>query len=110
MSGAGTSDNVAMVKAFLKGQNMEQVGRVDEAISLYEGTVEGGFDSTGPYDRLIALHSHAARHADVIRVAEAALSNVHTYPDKKAWYERMRHEALKAQEAAVPRAAPKRRG
>ena len=102
-------DNVEMVKAFLKAQNMEQVGRMDEAISLYEGTVEQGFDSTGPYDRLIALHSSAARHADVIRVAEAALANVHTYPDKKAWYERMRHEALKAQETAVPRATPKPR-
>ncbi|MPZ68335.1 MAG: hypothetical protein GEU71_02270 [Actinobacteria bacterium] len=103
------SNNVEMVKAFLKAQNMEQVGRMDEAISLYEGTVEGGFDSTGPYDRLIALHSSAARHADVIRIAEAALVNVHTYPDKKAWYERIRHEALKAQETAVPRATPKPR-
>ena len=103
------SDNVEMVKAFLKAQNMEQVGRMDEAILLYEGTVEQGFDSTGPYDRLIALHSSAARHADVIRVAEAALANVHTYPDKKAWYERMRHEALKAGEAAVPQATPKPR-
>ena len=101
------SDNVEMVKAFLRAQNMEQVGRIDEAITLYEGTVEQGFDSTGPYDRLIALHSSAARHADVIRVAEAALANVHTYPDKKAWYERMRHEARKAQDAAVPQATPK---
>jgi len=103
------SDSVEMVKAFLRGQNMEQVGRLDDAIELYEGTVSGGFDSTGPYDRLIALYSSDARHADVIRIAEAALKSVHTYDDKKAWYERMRHDALKAQKDAVPKAAPKQR-
>ncbi len=96
------SDNVEMVKAFLRAQNMEQVGRLEQAIDLYEGTVRGAFDSTGPYDRLIALYSNAGRHADVIRVAEAALTNVHTYDDKKAWYERMRHDAQSAMERAVP--------
>jgi tetratricopeptide (TPR) repeat protein len=103
------SDNVEMVKAFLRGQNMEQIGRLEDAIELYESTVSGRFDSTGPYDRLIALYSGEARHADVIRIAEAALTSVHTYEAKKAWYERMRDDAIKAQKDAVPQAAPKER-
>ena len=98
--------NVDLVKHFLRGQNLEQLGRATEAIALYESAVEQGFDSSGPYDRLITLYSDQARHADVVRVAEAALVHVHTYPDKKAWYEVMRAEALKAQ-TRVPKAAPK---
>lgn len=96
-----------LVKAYLKGQNLEQLGRTDEAAELYEQAVEAGFDSTGPYDRLIGLYANQGRHADVIRVADTALARVHTHSDKKSWYERMKAEAMKAA-AAVPRAAPKR--
>jgi hypothetical protein len=99
-------DNVEHVKQFLRGQNLEQVGRIDEAIELYEVAVTGGFDSTGPYDRLIALYSQRAAHRDVVRVVELALAHVHTYGDKKDWYRRMGAEAEKA-EANVPTAAPK---
>jgi tetratricopeptide (TPR) repeat protein len=99
-------DNVEMVKVFLRAQNLEQVGRVDEAIELYESAVAAAFDSAGPYDRLIALYSHRARHDDVIRVAEAAIASVHTYADKLGWYELMRAEALKTR-SKVPRAAPR---
>ena len=98
--------NVDLVKHFLRGQNLEQLGRVDEAIELYETAVVGEFDSAGPYDRLIALYADRARHLDVVRVAEAALAHVHTYPDKKSWYEIMRAEALKAQ-SRVPKATRK---
>ncbi len=100
-------DNVEHVRAYLRGQNLEQVGRVDEAIDLYEGIVTAGFDSTGPYDRLIALYSGRALHSDVTRVAELALAHVHTYADKKAWYQRMKAEAEKAA-GATPKATPKR--
>jgi hypothetical protein len=103
------ADGVDLVKDYLRGQNLEQVGRVDEAMELYEGTVKAGFDSTGPYDRLISLYSVRAQHHDVVRVAEAAIVNVHTDEEKKAWYERMRAGALDAQ-TKVPRAAPKRTG
>ncbi len=96
------------VRAYLRGQNLEQIGRPQEAVDLYEAIVDDGFDSTGPYDRLIALHSATGAHKEVARVAEAALENVHTYEDKRAWYERMRSEALKAQ-SRVPKAAPKPR-
>lgn len=96
-----------VVKSFLRGQNYEQVGKIEEAIELYEGAVTAEFDSSGPYDRLIQLYADMARHRDVVRVAEAAIVNVHTYQEKTAWYERMRAEAIKAQ-ATVPRAAPKK--
>jgi tetratricopeptide (TPR) repeat protein len=95
-----------VVRSFLRAQNYEQVGKIDEAIELYEAAVEVEFDSSGPYDRLIHLYADMARHHDVVRVAEAAIAKVHTYEDKKAWYEQMRAAAIKAQ-ANVPRAAPK---
>ncbi len=98
---------VRLVEAFLKGQNLEQVGREDEAVRLYEAAVEEAFDSPGPYDRLIVIYANHARHADVIRIAERALAHVVTHADKHAWYERMKQEATRAAER-VPRAAPKR--
>jgi hypothetical protein len=101
-------DASEVVKLFLKAQNLEQVGRNEQAIELYEAAVSEGFDATGPYDRLIALYADQARHRDVVRVAEAAIARVHTYRDKRAWYEQMRAAALRAQES-VPRAAPKNR-
>lgn len=99
-------ENVEIVKRFLRAQNLEQLGRIDEAIELFESAVEESFDSTGPYDRLIGIYSNRARHADVIRVADSALRNVKTYEDKRAWYREMKAEAERAA-ATVPRAAPK---
>lgn len=99
--------NVELVNRFLRGQNLEQVARVDEAIELYESILAAGFDSIGPYDRLIEIYSHRAAHREVVRVAGAALEAVHTYPEKRAWYEQMRAAAEKAA-SAVPKAAPKR--
>jgi len=95
------------VNTFLRGQNLEQVGRVDEAIGLYETSVTGGFDSPGPYDRLIQIYADRAEHASVIRVAEAALAQVKTYEAKLGWYRQMRDAAARAAEN-VPSAAPKR--
>lgn len=101
--------NVDLVKSFLRAQNLEQLGRTEEAIALYEEAVTAMFDSTGPYDRLITLYSHQARHRDVERIAEAALTNVHTHEQKREWYEQMR-DAARAANADVPTAAPKRSG
>lgn len=98
--------NVELVNRFLRAQNLEQVARVDEAIELYETMLEQRFDSIGPYDRLIDIYSNRARHREVVRVAETALACVHTYPEKRRWYEQMREAAEKAARA-VPRAAPK---
>ncbi len=98
--------NVELVKSFLRAQNLEQIGDLDGAISLYESVVGQSFDSSGPYDRLIALYADRAEHAEVVRVAELAIANVHTYADKRAWYERMRSEAVRAQ-GSLPEAVPK---
>ena len=98
---------VDLVKEFLRGQNLEQLGRVDEAIDLYEHSISAGFDSPGPYDRLIEIYSHRALHLDVVRVARAALDAVHTHPDKYRWYESTIEAAGKAA-TKVPHAAPKK--
>jgi hypothetical protein len=103
-----SGSTTALVKGYLRGRNLEQLGRTEDAIPLYELAVREAFDSTGPYDRLIHIYSRAARHAEVMRVCEAALVHVHTHAEKREWYERMRSEAEKA-ERAVPRAAPRRR-
>lgn len=100
--------SVELVRRYLRAQNLEQVGRVDEAIELYESAVSARFDSTGPYDRLIAVYSHRAQHRDVVRVALAALAHVHTHEGKRDWYDRMRRDAAHALERTPP-AAPKRR-
>ena len=97
-----------IVKAFLRALNLEQLGRVDEAIELYEIAVRDSFDSSGPYDRLIFLYSDRAQHNEVVRVAEAAIRHVHTYEEKRAWYEQMRAAALTAR-TNVPPAVPKKR-
>jgi tetratricopeptide (TPR) repeat protein len=103
-----TADNSPseLVNRFLKGQNLEQLGKLEAALEQYESAVSAGFDATGPYDRLIALYSHRARHNDVIRVATAALQHVRTYEDKRDWYRRMEAAARKAAEK-VPQAIPK---
>ena len=100
--------NVDLVKSFLRAQNLEQLGRTDEAIDLYEDVVGHRFDATGPYDRLISLYSSRALHKDVQRIAAAALDHVHTHEQKREWYEEMRRAAMDADQK-VPKAAPKRR-
>lgn len=101
-----TPSPVELVTGFLRGQNLEQLGRVDEALELYEEAVSARFDSPGPYDRLIEIYSQRALHLEVVRVVEAAIAAVHTYPDKYRWYETMGDAAKKAA-AKVPAAAPK---
>jgi hypothetical protein len=99
-------DNVEAVRAYLRAQNLEQIRRVDDAVELYELVVAGRFDASGPYDRLIAIYGDRALHRDVARVADAALAQVQTHDEKRAWYERTRAEALRAADR-LPRAAPR---
>lgn len=99
-------DTITLVKHYLRAQNLEQIGRVQDAIEHYEAAVTGGFDSTGPYDRLIALYTQQARHSEVERVCGAALDSVRTYPAKRSWYESTRSDARRAL-AAVPKAVHK---
>lgn len=81
---------------FLRGQNLEQVGKLEEAISLYEQAVKARFDAAGPYDRLIFIYQRSRMHADVIRVAEESIRSVRTYPQKLDWYRAQIIEAKKA--------------
>jgi hypothetical protein len=87
-------DPAELVQRYLRGQNLEQMHRTDEAIVHYEQAVDGGFDSAGPYDRLIAIYREREQNADVIRVADAALTFVRTYDQKRGWYEQMRTNAI----------------
>jgi hypothetical protein len=94
-----------IVRLYLRAQNLEQMRQVDEAIEIYEMAVTARFDAAGPYDRLIAIYSGREQHTDVERVAQAALDNVRTFEDKKAWYATMRDGA-----ATSARQRPDRRG
>jgi hypothetical protein len=94
-----------LVRLYLRGQNLEQMTMTDEAIELYEEAVAGRFDAAGPYDRLIAIYHGRDAHAEVKRIAEAALANVRTFDDKKNWYRSMRDGAEEAS-----RTQPDRRG
>ena len=106
--GSVATDNVELVKRFLKAQNLEHVGNIDAAIELYKSIIEEHFDSSGPYDRLLAIYKQRSRWREMARVAETALEQVKTYEDKKAFYERSRLEAKKS-EGRLPRAAPRKR-
>jgi hypothetical protein len=88
-----------IVGLYLRAQNLEQVRRTEEAVALYEEAIAAGFDSAGPYDRLIAIYLAHERHSDVVRVAAAAVSNVRTFPDKRAWYETVQSESREAHAA-----------
>jgi hypothetical protein len=87
-----------VVSLYLRAQNLEQMRRIDEAVVLYEQAVTANFDSAGPYDRLIAIYLGREQHGDVIRVAAAALDNVRTFPDKRAWYESIKQRSAEAVE------------
>lgn len=90
MTGSNASDLVA---AYLRAQNLEAIGRIDEAIESYERGVESGFDSAGPYDRLIAIYQGRSDRSNLIRVAQSALTHVRTFPAKRDWYETKLREA-----------------
>jgi hypothetical protein len=79
-----------LVRLYLRAQNLEQMFKVDEAIPLYEEAVAARFDAAGPYDRLIAIYHERESYADIARIASAAIANVRTFDDKRAWYEDMR--------------------
>ncbi|MDQ3877105.1 MAG: hypothetical protein M3290_01965 [Actinomycetota bacterium] len=106
MPEAPTSNSEA-VTAFLRGQNLEQLGRTDEAVELYESVLAASFDSSGPYDRLIAIYSDRDDHGSVERVAELALAAVRTHKQKLEWYEQVR-DGARAAAKRVPKAVPKR--
>ncbi len=82
-----------LVRIYLRAQNYEHIRQTDDAVPLYEEAVAARFDACGPYDRLIAIYIEREAFDDVKRIAAAALSNVRTFADKRAWYEAMRDNA-----------------
>lgn len=95
-----------LVREFLHGQNLEQVGKLDEAIPLYERAVAAGFDAAGPYDRLIFAYQQRKAFPEIVRVGEAALGAVHTYEAKRDWYRRQIADA-KSSMGGTPQPLPR---
>lgn len=84
------SDNVDEMNAFskvmasienmlvdrnLKGRELEKMGKVDEAITLYEANIADQFDGSHPYDRLRIIYESCDEYANAIRVCEAYINN-----------------------------------
>lgn len=90
-----------LVREFLRGQNLEQIGKQGDAITLYEHAVACGFDASGPYDRLLIIYEQRRMHRDVIRVAQACLESVRTYPARKLFYEELLAKAEKALASSI---------
>ena len=89
-----------LVKLYLRGQNLEQMQRTDEAIVCYEEAVTARFDSAGPYDRLLFIYREREANEDIVRVAEAAQANVRTFEQKASWYKEMATNARERIKAA----------
>lgn len=95
-----------IVRDFLHAQNLEQVGKLDEAVVLYEEAVAAGFDAAGPYDRLVFIYQQRRDYRDVIRICQASLAAVRTYEAKRTWYRAQMADAEK-QLGAPPTPTPR---
>lgn len=58
-----------------RAQQLENAGRLDEAIQLYEANVTDGFQGVYPYERLRAIYMERKDYQNAIRVCEAAIAN-----------------------------------
>ena len=61
------------VQRNLKGIKLEKLGRVDEALRLYEANVQEEFDGSHPYNRLAKIYRKRKQIDDEIRVLEKAI-------------------------------------
>ena len=57
----------------LDAMELEEAGRSDEAIALYEQNVAEGFVGDWPYSRLVAVYERARRYDDALRVLARAI-------------------------------------
>lgn len=57
----------------LEGMELEQRGRIDLAIELYEQNVEEGFEGDWPYGRLASYYEKLGRNDQAARVLERAI-------------------------------------
>jgi len=58
-----------------RAQQMENTGRIEEAIQLYEANITDGFEGVFPYDRLRAIYTQRQDYENAIRVCETAIAN-----------------------------------
>ncbi|GEM_PF-1752659 len=57
----------------MKGIELEKIGKVDEAIELYEKNIEENFEGNHPYDRLSTIYRKNKDILNEIRVLEKAI-------------------------------------
>jgi hypothetical protein len=57
----------------LKGIELEKVGKVDQAIILYEMNINENFEGNHPYDRLTIIYRKRKLYDDEVRVLEKAI-------------------------------------
>ena len=57
----------------LKGIEFEKLGKVDEAVELYEKNIEENFEGNHPYDRLATIYRKKKDISNEIRVLEKAI-------------------------------------
>ncbi len=101
-------EDVEVRRGFGRNFRVTHAGDLINLVSprVYEQAVAAGFDAAGPYDRLIWIYQSRKAHRDVIRVAEASVRNVRTYPAKKLWYEEQIAKAL-ADQGSSPQPRPR---
>ena len=61
------------VERNLKGRELEKVGKVDEAIRLYETNISENFDGNFPYDRLATIYRKRKDFQSEVRVLGKAV-------------------------------------
>jgi len=67
------TDFNAQVERNLRGIELENSGRVDEAVRLYEENVTDNFIGNHPYDRLAIIYRKRKQIDEEIRVLEKAI-------------------------------------
>lgn len=67
------SDFDKQLERNLKGIELEKLGKVNEAIELYEKNIEENFDGNHPYDRLATIYRKNKDFKNEIRVLEKAI-------------------------------------
>lgn len=73
----------------LEGMELESVGRVEEAVTLYEQNIAEGFEGDWPYGRLVAHYERLGAHGEAERVLQRGIevflvSRRRTVADRRA--------------------------
>lgn len=68
------NDNYSVfVERNLQGKELERIGRIDDAISLYELNVADDFEGSHPYDRLATIYHERKDYNNERRILEHAI-------------------------------------